>query len=191
MQQLLFNEVQQLATLQRSLAGVFALYNDRGLGVNESLLRVLDDVTGVYRDRGRQERVSQVLSMKAEVVTAQRAIHPVTLEKIAVRRHEMQMAIAFKVLQSVEARLREDLETTLETLERARDLLSQIIIAGFQKGLITDATIAAMTTQGAIEAWWTAIAADADIALAQKRVLLLVSRFDAILLSDALFAGLR
>lgn len=191
MQSFLFHEVQQLTGLERSLGDVFALYNDRSPAVSESLLHVLDDAAGVYKERGRDERAAQVLSLKAEIVTAQRAIHPVTLEKISVRRNEMQATIAFKVLQAIERQLRADLETSMETLERARDLLGQIIVAGVQKGLITDATIAAMTDQAAIEAWWTAIAADPDIALAQKRVLLLVSRFDVVVLAEALFSALR
>ncbi len=191
MQPLLFHEVQQLTGLESAVAGVLTLYNERSPDVSDSLLRVLDDAAVVYKDRGRQERAAQVLSLKAEIVTAQRAIHPLTLEKISVRRHEMQTAIAFRVLQSVEGQLRADLETTMEKLERARDLLGQIIVAGIQKGLITDAMIASMTTQAAIEAWWAAMAADTDLALAQKRLLLLVSRYDVFLLAEALFAGLR
>ena len=191
MQQLLFHEVQQLTGLEGAVAGVLALYNAHSPNASDSLLRVLDDAATVYKDRGRQERAAQVLSLKAEIVTAQRAIHPITLEKVSVRRHEMQTAIAFRVLQSIEGQLRADLEATMQTLQRARDLLGQIIVAGIQKGLITDATIAAMTTQTAIEAWWAAMAADADIALAQKRLLLLVSRYDVFLLAEALFAGLR
>ncbi len=190
MQSFLFHEVRQLTGLERSLAGVFALYNDRRSIVSESLLRVLDDAAGVYRDRGREERAAQFLSLKAEIVTAQRSVHPVTLEKVSVRRNEMQTTIAFKVLQAAEAQLRADLESSMETLQRARDLLGQIIVVGVQKGLLTDATIAAMTNEAAIEAWWTAIGTDADIALAQKRVLLLVSRFDVFLLAEALFSAL-
>lgn len=191
MQPFLFKEVEQLGALQRSLGSVFALYNDRRPELNDGLLRFLGDAAVVYRERGRQERECQVLSLEAELLTALRGTHPITLEKIAVRRHEMQNAIAFRILQSAEVQLRADLRQTMDTLQGAKDLLAQIVVAALQKGLITDTMIANATTQAAIEALWAAIAADADIALAQKRVLLMISRYDAFLLVDELLAGLR
>jgi hypothetical protein len=186
-----FNDVQQLTGLVESVNAGFALYNDHNPELERELLALLDRAVAVYRQRGRQDRESQLLSLKAEIVTARRAVHPLTLEKVTLRRHEMQNTIAFKALQAVELQLRADLQAATDTLQRAEDLLSQVLVAAMQKGLITDATIVAATTQAAIEALWTGIAVDPDIALARKRVLLMVSGFDVLLLLDGLLSRLR
>ena len=191
MQPFLTREAGQLSGLAGTLSGVFRLYNDRKTELNDSLLAFLDDAAAVYKDRGHQEKETQVLSLKAELITALRAINPVTLEKVTLRRHEMQSGIAFKVLQSVELRLRSDVEEVSVSLRQAEDLLSQIIVVAIQKGLITDPVIAETTTQASIAALWKSMAADADIALAQKRLLLMVSIYDVLLLLDKLLAGLR
>jgi hypothetical protein len=190
-QPLLHQEVQQLSGLLRSLIDVFQLYNDQKPGLNGSLLALLDLTAATYRERGRPEREGHTASLKAELTTALRGINPITLERPAVRRHEMQSTIAFKVLQSLESQLRGHLEEATESLQRAEDLVSQILAAGIQKGLITDAIIRDTATQEAIDTLWRSISSDADIGFAQKRVLLMVSIYDVYLLTDKLLSGLR
>ena len=116
---------------------MFQLYNDQKPELNGSLLALLDLTAATHRERGRPERESYSASLKAELTTALRGINPITLEKPAVRRHEMQNTIAFKVLQSLESQLRGHLQEASEALQRAEDLVSQILAAGIQKGLIT------------------------------------------------------
>jgi hypothetical protein len=183
--------VQQLTGLLRTLIDTFHLYNDRNPELNEALIVLLDAAAAAYRERGRAERESFTISLKAEFTTALRGINPITLEKLTVRRHEMQGTIAFKVLQSLESQLRNQLLEATEPLQQAENLVGQILAAGIQKGLISDAAIRDTTTQEAIETLWRSIGSDADIALAQKRVLLLVSSFDISLLIDKLLSALR
>lgn len=191
MQQLLHKEVQQLTGLLQAVIGVFQLYNDQKPELNSSLLALLDLTAATYRERGRPEGESYSASLKAELTTALRGINPMTLEKHAVRRHEMQSTIAFKVLQSLESQLRGHLQEANAALQGAEDLVSQILSAGIQKGLVTDAAIRDTTTQETIETLWRSISSDADIAFAQKRVLLMVSIFDVYLLIDKLLSSLR
>ncbi|HKR63831.1 MAG TPA: hypothetical protein VJZ00_08870 [Thermoanaerobaculia bacterium] len=191
MQTLVHQELQQLTALTRTLVDTFALYNEQKSELHRTLLTLLDDTGTTFRDRGRADKESHTASLKAELTTALRGINPMTMEKPTVRRHEMQNAIAFRVLQSLELELRDSLQDAAQTLQRAEDLISQIVLAAMQKGLITNADIANATTQAAVDALWRSIASDAEIALAQKRVLLLVSVFDVTLLLDEVLARLR
>jgi hypothetical protein len=121
----------------------------------------LDLTTSTYKERGRPARESHAASLKAELVTAARGINPITLDKPASRRHEMQNAIAFRVLQALEADLRGSFDEAAATLRQAEDLVEQILLAGIQKGMISDADIRDAMTQEAIDALWRAVAADA------------------------------
>jgi len=188
---LLHKEVQDLTALLQTLVDAFQLYNDQKPEINRALLALLDRTAATYRERGRADKESQTASLKAEILTALRGVNPLTLEKAAVRRHEMQSSIVFKVLQSLESQLRDDFRRATESLQRAQDLVSQILIASIQKGLLTDAAIHDTTTQTAIEALWRSIAEDPAIAVAQKQVLMQVSVHDAYLLIDLVLAALR
>lgn len=183
--------MQQFTGLLRTLIDTFQLYNDRKPELSDSLITLLDSAAATYRERGRAERESATVSMKAEITTALRGVNPITLEKLTVRRHEMQSSIAFRVLQSLESQLRSHLLEATEQLQQAEDLVRQILAAGIQKGLVSDADIRDTATQDAIETLWRSISSDADIRLAQKRVLLMLSSFDVYLLIDKLLSGLR
>lgn len=191
MQRLLHKDEQELAELLRTVTATFQLYADRKPELHDTLVALLGRATATYKEQGRSERESFCASLNAEFATALRGINPVTLEKSAVRRHEMQSTIAFKVMQSLESQLRGDQLEVADTLRRAEDLIGQILLAAIQKGLISDAVIRDTTTQDAIEALWRSIASDADVALGQKRVLLIVSRFDVSLLVDEALSALR
>ncbi|MBV8543875.1 MAG: hypothetical protein JO093_17700 [Acidobacteria bacterium] len=191
MQRLLHKDEQQFAELLRTLTGTFQLYDERKPELHDSLLALLDLAGATFKEHGRSERESFCASLRAEFTTALRGINPTTLEKSAVRRHEMQSSTAFRIMQALESQLRADLLEVTDTLHRAEDLIGQILLASIQKGLISDADIRDTVTQDAIETLWRSIASDADIALGEKRVLLIVSRFDVYLLIDTLLSGLR
>ena len=78
-----------------------------------------------------------------------------------------------------------------ELLEQAEALVAHLLVVAVQKGLIDDDAIRDTVTPDAIETLWASMAADAEIAPAQKRVLLLVSRYDVYLLLDKILASLR
>jgi len=184
-------EVQQLTELLGTLVGIYRIYDDQQPELHRSLVTLLDLTAAMYRDRGRPEKESHTASMKAELTTALRGVNPITLEKPPSRRHEMQSTIAFKVLQSLEVELRGSFGEATASLQQAEELIGQIILASVQKGLISDVQIRETITQAAIESLWRAIGADADIRFAQKRVLLVVSAFDASLLIDKVLTNLR
>jgi hypothetical protein len=190
-QPFLHKEAQQLTELLQALVAAFRLYDGRDPGVHAALLALLDRTAAACRDRGRADGESRMASLKAELTTALRGINPVTLEKLSTRRHEMQSGVAFKVLQAVEGQVRGDLEAVADRLRGAEDLITQIVIAALQKGLLTADAIAGATTSAALEALWQTLGADPEIALGQKRVLLLVSSYDALLLIDAVLSRLR
>src|SRR5688500_1965262 len=118
MRLLVHKEVQDLTGLLTALIDAFRLYDDRQPEVNRSLLLLLDLTAASYKERGRAERESQAASLKAELNTALRGVNPITLEKPAVRRHEMQNTIVFRVLQALESQLRGDLQQATALLQR-------------------------------------------------------------------------
>lgn len=191
MQAFYASEIVKISNLLKALNGVMDKYNRRDVNVLPELLQWLDTAVRTYHELGQLDKESRCQALKTEVVTAQRGINPLTFEKITLRRNEMQLTIAFKVMQAAEAQVRSDLTADTERLKEATELLGQVIVAGLQTGLLTGERINKVKSQEDIRALWQALSADANIALGKTRALLLVSEYDILILLGDLLAGLR
>ncbi len=191
MQKFYHNENAKITALLTQLNGVMNKFNSRDYDTDVVLLHCLEESINTYKSLGRIQRESQLQSLRAEFITAQRGTNPITLEKQNIRRHEMTNAIAFKVMQSTEQQLRQDFIENENMLKQAGDLIVQIIIAAIQGGLLTDVDILNIKESKDIENAWNKIGADPNIALGQKRVLLLVSKYDALILFDDLLSAIK
>ncbi len=190
MQRFFYNEKIKTTALINQLNAAMELYNNRHFDLDKVLVGLLKNCIQLYKDLGYADKESQVQSLLTEMVTAQRGVNPYTLLKQNIRRNEMLQIVFFKILQSLELLLRTDYNAANEKLQQASDLVSQIILAAMQAGLLTDAELKAIKTQKDTEAAWKKLDADSNISLGKKRVLLLVSSFDALLLLDELLAPL-
>jgi hypothetical protein len=180
------NEQQKLNTATTLFTGALAAFNAREYESDRVLLAALDGTVGIYKELGKTDRENEFQSLKAEWITAQRGINPISFEKITLRRGEMLNTISFKVMQRAGQLLNIDLQETNARLEEVSQLIGQIIVAAFQNGMLTIDRIREARTQDRKEALWQDLSADANIAIGQKRVLLSVNRFDALLLFDEL-----
>lgn len=191
MQKFYHNNLSKLNALQTLLNVALVKYNRKDFDADLALLNCLTSATDTYKALGNLDRENQILSLKAEYVTAQRGINPTTYERVSIRRHEMIQTICFKILQQLELFLRTDTTTIQQILIGAKDILTQIIVAAFQANLITDTTLKLIKTQKDIEVFWIKLGQDGNIALGQKRVLLQVSKFDVFVLLGELLDAVK
>jgi hypothetical protein len=191
MQKFYYNTVDKLRVTQAALNLVTVKYTSRDFDTDTALIQFLTTTSVAYKEIGNKDRESQLLTLKAEFLTAQRGINPITFEKITIRRNEMVNTICFKILQAVEQFMRTDLQQATQILDAAKEIVTQIIIAGLQAGIITDVLIEQLKTQEKIESLWKLLSTDANIAIGQKRVLLQVSKYDVWFLIDELITGLK
>lgn len=191
MQRFFYNEKIKCNELLKQLNTAMALFSARHYDADQLLVQLLKDGIQLYKDLGYSEKESQVQSLQAEWATSQRGINPYTLVKQITRRNEMTATVAFKILQAMEILLRNDYVAGDEKIGQASDLISQIIVAALQANLLTDVEIKKIKTQKEIESTWKNLGSDGNISLGQKRVLLLVSRFDALIIFDDLLTPLK
>jgi hypothetical protein len=191
MQPFYHSQVNKLMAALNGLEKVTVKYISRALDLQPSLLEWLDHTVQDYRDLGQLERESQLLLLKAEMVTAQRGINPNTLEKQSTHRNELQHNTAFRIMQAAEALLRSDLAPKMERIREAEDLVRQVVIAGFQEGIISREKIARTKKQSQLEALWNLLSRDPNISFGQTRILLLVSKYDVWILLGDLLAKVR
>lgn len=191
MQKFYHNNISKLKTLQLSINLVLQKYNARDYDTDRFLLELLNTAVINYKELGNTDRESQTLALKAEFLTAQRGINPITFQKITIRRNEMTNTIAFKIIQAIELLIRNDLQELEQKILQAKEIVTQIVIAGLQAAIITPIKIKAIKGQKQIEGIWRSLSADPNIALGQSRVLLQVSKYDVWVILDEALASLK
>lgn len=188
MQRFYHNDQQQLIQLLNLFNEVSAKYSRKEFDMDITLKALLDKAVTRYKDAGHTDKESQARLLQAELATAERGIHPETRERVTTRRSDMKMGVQLKVLQTLEHLLREELSAANGRLQEARDMLTQILLAAMQGGILNDATLANAGTEAELQAIWKLLAADKNIMLAQKRILMKVSMYDVLLLMEELIA---
>jgi hypothetical protein len=182
-----FNDKAKLTATLQLLAEALTKFNARNFDADQVLLSALNACIIMYKDLGKTDRETQFLALKAEWVTANRGINPLTFEKVTIRRSDMTTGVSFRLLQRAEQLLNEDLAAAEQRIKEAADLIAQIIIAALQAGLLKAAPIEGIEDTAMAGKLWDSFAGDANIVLGQKRVQLLVHRYDALLIfSDLL-----
>lgn len=190
MQRFYFNDKQQISQLLMAFNGVSEKFSKKDFDTDKALKQLLDNAIKVYKDAGFTDKESQLQLMRAELTSVEKGIHPLTYEKIMVRKGEMKMSICLKTLQSLEQLLRSDFSHCNDKLQEARDMISQILLAALQGGLVTDALLDSTNTESELQKLWKLLATDANIALGQRRVLMSVSIYDVLLLMEELIGGM-
>jgi hypothetical protein len=185
------NEKERLNKALQLMIAALQKYNSKDFETDTALKLALDEALLVYKDLGKSNQQSQFEALKAEWVTAQRGINPITLEKVTVRRHEMQGTVKFKIMQRAQQQLAMDVEAVEAVLNEATTLVSQITVAALQAGLISPDDIRRADDADAVEMIWKNLDRDNNILLGQQRVLLMISRYDALLIFGDLLQQLR
>ena len=168
---------------------VLVKHNRLDLDLPTALTAFLDQAVASYRALNRTSGENQLLALQAEFVSASHGVNPLTLERVASHRREMQRAIALRVLQRSAEQLRADLQGDAKVLADAGAQLRPIVLAAMQKGLVRPRPGKPMT-QAQLDKLWRAVLSDADLSLAARQVAMQVSVYDIqLLLADLIDAA--
>lgn len=176
------NEKTRLDKALQLMIAALQKYNAKDFEADTALKVALDEALLMYKELGKSNQESQFEALKAEWVTAQRGINPMSLEKLTVRRNEMVGTVKFKIMQRAQQQLAMDVEAVDAVLNEASTLISQIIVASLQGGLLNPELIRRAGDPDAVETLWKNSGDDTNVMLGQQRVLLMVSRYDALLI---------
>lgn len=190
-QQFYINQQNITGQLLQKITATLKKYNDRDLDAAIVLEKTLDACIAAYAKSGKADKESRFESLKSELVTASRGVNPYTLEKVQLRRNEMIKNTAFRILQNGEEIIREELKEINIKIQQAEELLSQIILAALQAGLIIQAQLKNINTQAKIEKLWKDIGNDPNLNIAHKKVQLMVSQPDITVLLDQIITALK
>lgn len=178
------NDQKKINTATALFTEALQQFNARDYDADKALLKALNETIAIYRELGKTDRENEFQTLKAEWLTAQRGINPISFEKVTQRRTEMVNMISFKIMQRASQLMNTDIQEVDARINEVTLLIGQIIVAAFQNGLLTTDAIKDAKTQKQKEMLWDALGADANLAIGQKRVLLMVNKYDVLIIFD-------
>lgn len=140
-----------------------------------------------YRSLGLPVADNELRALRAQLGAARRGVHPLTLERAATRRGELERATALHVLLRAAERLRSDVTAGQESLDAAVSELQPLVAWALQAGVVPSVP---GSPDARAEAVWRAVVADATTRPLAQGLLLVLSRVDVLLLLGDLLAGL-
>lgn len=173
------------------IAAALHKHNRNDLDTETFLINGLDTAIRSFSEANDLAKVSQLESLKAEFATSERGIDPYTLQKVTVGRRGLNRTVAFKILQAAEAILRQELNDVTTHLKDVSLLIQNIVLSAVQSGFLTSEQIQEARSQEAVETIWNELGKDAALGLAQKKVLLAIGIYDALIILDDILATFR
>ncbi len=182
----LHHRLRLLEQLLRRSSDVLVKYNRFDLDLAVALTGFLDEAIALYGSLGEASGENELLTLKAQFVSAQAGTNPLTLERLTTHRREMMRAIALLVLQQSAQRLRADAERVAQRLCDGRSQLHKITLMAMQQGLIPPQ---GQICQGELEQFWHTLLNEPGICLAARQLAMQLSQFDVqLLLADLIGA---
>lgn len=191
MQKFLINEQNKLDVLIKSLTQTLSKFNNKDYDATQSVINLLKENINGFEGLGNSIKESEIQILLSEVLSAKAGINPITYQKQTNGRLELLNSICLKALQQLQQILAQFYNQNNEKLEQAKELISQIITAGLQEGLITAADIQKYKSVADAEKYCAKMTKNKNIALGEKRVLLIVSRYDCLLILDEIINSLK
>jgi hypothetical protein len=183
----LHDRLLKLGRLLEGSSTVLGKYNRLDLDLPAALSEFLDKAAAEYRALGRASAENELLALKAQFVSAEHGVDPLTLERVTDHRRVMIRAIALRVLQQSAQRLRSDLDLDAQILADARGQLRPIALLAIRDGLIPPPPGSSIS-QGQAEELWRTLLNHPEIGVAARQVAMQVSVFDIQLLLVELIA---
>lgn len=179
-----FKQLTSLITLLKTLAEVFKKYNSKDSLATNHILAVINSGITAMNENSKSSKVSQLESVKAELVTALGGVNPYSLDKVTLRRNEMVRAVSFRCLQTLEQILRKEFDEVNAIVNDTKEQVGKIVLTALQMGLIAKDKLITFKTPAKQAKLWKDLAADQSIFLAQKQLLIKVSATDVAILLD-------
>lgn len=171
----LYHQLQLLQqAIERSNA-VLVKYNGLALDLSVALTEFLDEAITIYHTLNQATAENELLALKAQVVSAEQGVHPLTLERVTSHRRAMFRGVALLVLQQSTLKLRTDTEQITQKLNEGRMQLRPIVLLAMQKSLIPQSE---QINQNQIEDLWRKLLEEPEIQLAARQIAMQLSLLD-------------
>jgi len=163
---------------------VLMSYEQKDLDFAQKLQFWLQECDQFFELHNGPVQRSKIKTLHTDFVAVLRGTDPFTFQKFESNKRAQAMNIGYRITKEALQVVMDYYNKIDILLEDARQLIGQIILAALQGGMITITEFESAASQPALEVIWKKIALDKQLVLVQKKVLLNVSRIDALLILE-------
>lgn len=165
----LHQRLQGLEPLLQSADDALRATSDSSPALVDLVLAHLDAAGAVYAELSVPDARNLVVELAAQMAAARDGINPLTHERVATRRREMQRTVALHLVQASSERLRTDYADVSRSLTALRERLTPLALYAVQEGLVPP-TPDGDLPQAELEAVWQALLQDPQSRGAARQV---------------------
>lgn len=184
----------KLALLEDLMTGarqVFVAYEQRDFQFDDKLKAWLQQCDQFFEQHNGPVERSRIKELYTDFITLLRGTDPYTFTKIESQKRAQELNIGYRIAKQALEVVTHYYEKVDARLKEAEQLIGQLLLAMLQAEMITMAALAKVKTQRQLEALWKKMGEDKQLLVVQKKVLLQISRYDAVLLLEKCLAALR
>ena len=180
----LHQDLQRLAGYLDGVRRLGAAYRNRAFDLDDRLEPWLAELEDFFQQRPKSATQSAAFAtLRNQLETARRGVDPVTREPRKTGRRALVATTASAILETATAHLTDAYTGGHRKLEEATQLLQPTLLSALQAGFLSTTDVeAAKASPDAAGLLWDAMAGRVELRQVTQRVLLLVTRQDALLL---------
>lgn len=181
-QPLLLFKRQGIQDFNQNLAVLFDLMHRKDISLDLKIVKYLNDVIDYAKKYNDQALIKNGQSWLGTILIAQDNINPFTLEDTKLFRSKMRMGVYYKTLNEIANYFTQKEGEIEQTLQKARELTSQMILAGFQLNVLLSNDIVKTYTIDQLQNIWLRLKVSEQIRIFQYNILLLTGDHDALMI---------
>jgi hypothetical protein len=177
-----FAEVKELELIYELLKKCYTIYQNNENNLPDIIQQLLTAAEKYFSLRGLKSEEGKVMSLKAELSTAERGIHPYSLTIIITGKRKMNEMVQYKVLQEIEEIVRTKLQELKFQLQNAYRLCQQIITKALDSQYLTESEMIAAIQIHKTENLWQILIQQNELRPSCRQLMNQVSEPDILLL---------
>lgn len=148
------HNVKTLEELLENLNRIQKLYYDRSFDFENELNKFIQEILDYLKTKGDASKVSEILKMRNMISTVKKGFDPIKMEKIKRKKRKTLWGFRFQVLDGIQKILREDYQKEKNKIDEGEEILSNLILTCYQKGILDEVKLSKLNAVPKIELFW-------------------------------------
>ncbi|MFD2826530.1 hypothetical protein ACFSYG_08595 [Leeuwenhoekiella polynyae] len=182
---------QQLELFNSRLIAENEKFIRKEFSLEKSMMQLLIDVQDYFKQVGESSNEENISRLKIYLDMASGGIDPVKMERTKTNRRDMLRIACFYVLSQLGEHLDQALRILIDSIEKAKETLNQVILSAYQSKLITDTHIKKTDSLDKCAKLWEQFQQNEQIKLIDKKLKLEVLQQDINILLDQTLTKLK
>lgn len=140
---------------------------------------------------GKKNIAAQLAVFNSECEAIDKGYNPITQVKLISPKRDLQFILLHKIIVSTNDLLQKEYAEITTKINQAKGLIENMVLMAIQNEIIDLSAIESVPNQLFYEKLWKSLSLDTSLSIVQKRILLIVSKIDCIIILEETINQIR